>query len=133
MKKHRRKHLAKTLQDRIDSSNEGLNVSLLPPGTILTLETLYSFYRVEIVEGKEILITGGMRKDGEDRFPNPTKAIICGSTWGGSCIKVDWIGREMHLEVVFGEDLKNKLLTSRILNLTIEAPDGSWSYSMDWK
>ncbi len=118
---------------RNENLSEGLNVSLLQPGTILVLETTYSFYRLQIIEGKEALVTGGMTKSGDDRFPTPTKAIICGSTWGGSSIKVDWIGREMHLELIFGEELKDKLLTSRILNLVVEAPDGSWSYSMDWK
>lgn len=128
-----KKQRIQSMKERNENSPEGLNVSLLSPGTILVLETLYSFYRIQIIEGKEVLVTGGMTRSGDDRFPHPTKAIICGSTWGGSSIKVDWIGREMNLEMIYGEEMRDKLLTSRILNLIVEAPDGSWSYSMDWK
>src|SRR6202795_1267744 len=30
--------------------------------------------------------------------PEPTKCFVHGSTWGGSCIKIGFIGRGMHLE-----------------------------------
>lgn len=124
----------KTTQDKMNQIGEGLNVSMLSPGTVLILETMYSFYRMVVVEGKEVLVTGGMTKSGEDRFPNPTKAIITGSTWAtwGSMIKVDWLGKGMNMELIFGDNLDNKLVASRAINLIIEAPDGSWSYSMDW-
>lgn len=127
-----RRRKGPTLQDRIKDAKEGLTLSTLNSGTVLLLETLYSFYRIEIVDGKKCKVQGGMTKTGEDRIPSPTRGIIIGSTWGGSAIKTDWIGKEMHLELAYGEDLENKLITSRIKNVTIEAPDGSWSYSMDW-
>lgn len=121
----------KTKQNR-NQIEDGLNVSTLASGTVLILETTYSFYRMVIVKGKKVLVTGGMTKSGEDRFPNPTKAIIAGSTWGGSAIQIDWIGKDMNMELIFGDNLENKFIASRTINLIIEAPDGSWSYSMDW-
>jgi hypothetical protein len=123
----------KTTQNRTGISRDGLNVSMLDSGTVLILETLHSFYRIVILEGKEALVTGGMTKSGEDRFPNPTKVTIVGSWYeGGSKIKVDWIGKHMNMELIYGENLDNKLIASRTTNLVIEAPDSSWSYSMDW-
>lgn len=109
---------------------KGFNISMLKPGTILILETLYSYYNIKIIEGKNVMVTGGMTKSGEDRFPNPTKAIICGSAWDEtSIIKIDWIGHQMRLEIIWDN---NKLLTSRIIEATIESPNKSWSYSMEW-
>lgn len=105
----------------------GLNVSLLEPGTKLTIETKHSVYQLLVVEGKEITVMGGMKRDGEIRFPQPIKAIFVGSR--GDDMRVDWIGNGMRMELVY-ED--RYFISSPIKNVEIEAPDGRWSYSMDW-
>lgn len=122
-----------TLRDFVQETQNagGFNVSPLAKGTKLFIETRNSFYEIEIVNAKEVTIFGGTRSDGTTRFVKPTPAIIHGSTFGGSTIRVDWIGQDMHLEL--REMITNKLLTtSSIKNVRIESPDGRWSYSMDW-
>lgn len=109
----------------------GLSLSPLPKGTKLIVETRNSFYELVIDEGKEVTLFGGTNKDGSTRFPQPIKGIVYGSTWGGSLLKVDWIGQDMRLEMhIKGTD--RVLSTSPVKNVTVEAPDGSWSYSLDW-
>jgi hypothetical protein len=48
--------------------------------------------------------------------PEPTPCIIHGSTWGGSMIKPEYIGRGMHLEV--GLPKGYRLLTTEIQDVT---------------
>lgn len=110
---------------------KGLNVSALEKGTILIIETKHSIYKLKIMEGKEILLSGGMTKRGEEKFPLPTKAIFCGSVGYDSELKIDWIGQNMSMEIIIGEDRK-KILTSKVQNVTIESSNGNWNYSMDW-
>jgi hypothetical protein len=47
--------------------------------------------------------------------PEPTLVTIHGSTWGGSMIKADYIGRGMHLE--FGHPANLPITTSMILQV----------------
>lgn len=108
---------------------EGLNVSVLKEGTKLFIETHNSFYELQVVEGKEVEIFGGTKRDGSIRYPKPTKVIFHGSTWGGSCIKVDWLGIDMHME--FGVEGRKILTTSGVKRIKIESPDGGWSYTLD--
>jgi hypothetical protein len=111
----------------------GLDLRKIPPNTILSVETNNSVYMIKKIKDREIEITGGMQKDGEDRFPAPTQAFLVGSTFGGSMIKLDWLGHDMNMEVhILKEDGASIFLTSCIRNVTVESPDGSWSYSMDW-
>lgn len=109
----------------------GFTVSTLKPGTKLRVQTRNSFYEFEIIEGKSVTVFGGTRKDGTTRFPQPVEAVIYGSTWGGSMLKVDWIGEDMRLEFR-AKEAEHTVSTSRIKNVVIESKDGSWSYSMDW-
>jgi hypothetical protein len=108
----------------------GINVSPLESGTLLIVETQNSFYEFVIIAGKECTVFGGTRRDGLTRFPKPVKAVIHGSTWNGSILKVDWIGEGMRLEF---HTEKGRINTSPVKNLTIEAPDKSWYYFMDWE
>jgi hypothetical protein len=112
-------------QDR----KSGFNISILEPGTKLVIETRNSFYDVEIIEGKFATIFGGTRSNGQTRFMRPVEMIIHGSTWGGSMLKVDWIGKDMRLEFHTVEDRK-QYLTSSVQRVTIESPNGEWRYTM---
>jgi len=47
--------------------------------------------------------------------PEPTQVQIQGCTWGGSMLKMLFLGRGMHLE--FEHPLYRKILTSRILDI----------------
>lgn len=106
----------------------GLNVTALKSGTKLIVETQNSFYEMEVLEGKEVMIYGGTKRDGTVRFPKPVKAIVRGSNFGGSVLKVDWIGVDMCVELSIGS---NSLTTSAVERITIESPDGKWSYQLN--
>ena len=70
-----------------------------------------------------------MCQDGSIRYDKPTLAYLSGSTWGGSMLRMGWIGHQMHMEVVFK---KEKLVTTNVKNVEVTSSDESWSYSMDW-
>lgn len=56
----------------------------------------------------------GFYISGHPRFcPTPSKCRVHGSTWGGSMLKVGFVGIGMHLEVYI-EDLKDVITTSEI-------------------
>lgn len=107
----------------------GLNMSLLSPKTKLFVETKNSFYEFVVVEAKKVTVFGGTLKDGGIRYPQPASAIFYGSTWGGSMIKVDWLGVGMYME--FKAENEEKLLrTSVVRKIRIEPADGNWSYTI---
>lgn len=107
----------------------GLNMSLLSPKTKLFVETTNSFYEIVIVEAKQIEIFGGTLKDGGIRFPRPVQAIFYGSTWGGSMIKVDWLGIGMLMEFK-AENADKPVRTSLVRKIRIESADGNWNFTI---
>ncbi len=71
----------------------GVHLRDVPPGTVLEVETENRAYKIRY-EG-----LGRAFISGHPVFcPEPTLVTIHGSTWGGSMIKTDYIGRGMHLE-----------------------------------
>jgi hypothetical protein len=71
----------------------GVRVEDLVPGSWLQVKTQNTCYRILILFGAMALITG------HPLFcPRPVLISIHGSTWGGSMLKVRFIGRGMHLE-----------------------------------
>lgn len=108
-------------------AKNGLNVSVLKPGTKVIVETHNSFYEFEVIEGKLVKVFGGTMKDGNTRFPKAVEAIIYGSTWGGALLKIDWIGIDMRLE--FRERGQDKMVTtSPVRRITVEG--NNWTYSL---
>jgi hypothetical protein len=70
----------------------GLALSDLKAGGIVEVKTRNTTYRIE-------KRADGYYISGNARFcPTPIKANIHGSTWGGSMLKIDFIGYEMRLE-----------------------------------
>lgn len=72
-----------------------LDTKTLKPGTVVKVKTVNSEYELTFtdpIKGK-IHIRGGKRwQDGADLELN-------GSTWGGSMIRLGWIGIGMHMEL----------------------------------
>lgn len=119
----------KLIEDQKDK--EGIQISLLQPGTKLLVRTKNSFYEFKIIEGSRATVFGGTRENGTTRYPQPVEVAIHGSTWGGRSIKPDWIGQDMHLEFgIVGSDYF--LTTTTIEEVIIESPGGDWSYPMNW-
>ncbi len=64
----------------------------LPIGKNLMVQTVNTTY---LIENRE----DGTYISGNKKYcPTPTKCNIHGSTWGGSMLKMGWIGVGMHLE-----------------------------------
>ena len=61
------------MNDQIDpienqKNKGGLNITMLKPGTKLTIETKNSVYNIVIIKEREITLMGGMKQDGEIRY-----------------------------------------------------------------
>jgi hypothetical protein len=76
----------------------GVRLEDLRPGSTLQVTTHNTRYRLIVLTGNIVLITGHPRY-----CPTPVLVRIYGSTWGGSMLKVRFIGRGMHMEFVHPE------------------------------
>ena len=86
----------------------GVRVEDLVPGSRLQVKTQNTCYRILILLGAMALITG------HPLFcPRPVLITIHGSTWGGSMLKMRFIGRGMHLEF-HHPDYSTPIVTSPI-------------------
>ena len=106
-----------------------VRVEDLEEGSVVEVVTRNSTYFLTLIDPKErtATITGGLRRDkdsGEiigERYPEPTKVFISGSTWGGSMLWMGQIGADLILELV--EEESGKLLhTSWIDTIFIRKP-----------
>lgn len=71
----------------------GVFLNDLPPSTILQIQTMNHCYTAVLLGGSEALLSG------HPKFcPEPVQVAIQGSTWGGSMLKLQYVGRGMHLE-----------------------------------
>ncbi len=85
----------------------GVYLDALPRGARLEVETENRFYEI-VNEGQ-----GRAWISGHPQYcPEPVLVGIHGSTWGGSMLKVGYLGRGMHLE--FGNTPYGVITTSRI-------------------
>ncbi len=71
----------------------GVFLEGLPPDTVLQIQTQHHFYTAQLLGEGSAMISGHPQY-----CPEPVQVIIAGSTWGGSMIKMRYIGRGMHLE-----------------------------------
>ncbi len=88
----------------------GVYVGDLPQGAELEVQTQNRSYRLVNQGNGNVLISG------HPRFcPEPVLVHIDGSNWGGSMLKVSFIGRGMHLE--FRHPEYSTVITSRIVEI----------------
>jgi len=71
----------------------GVFLEGLPPETVLHIRTQHHFYTALLLGEGSALISGHPQY-----CPQPVQVIIAGSTWGGSMLKVRFIGRGMQME-----------------------------------
>ncbi len=88
----------------------GVFLENLPEGATLVLRTENRRYVIEKRAQGQVLISGHPQY-----CPKPHCTYIHGSTWGGSMLKVGFIGRGMHLE--FGPVNGATITTSRIIEI----------------
>ena len=93
----------------------GVHLDTLFEGTVLEIETQNRWYRLKNLGSGKALISG------HPQFcPEPVLVSIEGCTWGGSMIKVRYIGRGMHLE--FRHPEYHTIVTSRIVEIRATDP-----------
>ena len=122
------------LDDRINHNiiqseiEGGVFLRNLQLGTELEVETEYRIYRIVYRGESKALISG------HPKFcPEPVLVNIHGSTWGGSMIKPNFLGRGMHLEFQRPEAdtviTTSRILEIRELDVPVEAPVGAVMHS----
>jgi hypothetical protein len=88
----------------------GVCLDDLPEGAVLEVETQHHWYTI-VIGGR-----GGELISGHPKYcPDPVPVRIAGSTWGGSMLKLRYIGRGMRLE--FRHPVFQTILTSRIVDI----------------
>jgi hypothetical protein len=86
----------------------GVFLQELPPATVLNIQTQHHSYTAVILGENQALISGH-----PEYCPQPVLVGIAGSTWGGSMIKMHFLGRGMHLEFHHPE-YRTPIITSPI-------------------
>jgi hypothetical protein len=71
----------------------GVFLEGLPPDTVLQIQTQHHSYTATLLGEGSALISGHPQY-----CPEPVQVVIAGSTWGGSMLKMRFIGRGMNLE-----------------------------------
>jgi hypothetical protein len=86
----------------------GVFLATLPPSTVLQIQTQHHRYTAVLLGESQALISGHPRY-----CPEPVQVAIAGSTWGGTMLKLRFIGRGMHLEFCHPE-YRTPIITSPI-------------------
>lgn len=86
----------------------GVSLGDLPPSTVLEIQTQHHRYTAVFLGESQALLSGH-----PEYCPEPVLVAIAGSTWGGSMLKLRYIGRGMHLEFCHPE-YRTPIVTSRI-------------------
>ena len=76
------------------SQADGIGMSDVNALTTLVVRTDNSVYRITVLtpHAREVLVQGGAF------FPVRTRACLSGSSFGGSCLKLGWVGLGLHME-----------------------------------
>ena len=94
----------------------GIGLRGLEPLSRVEVQTANTLYQLTILDPHEatILIQGG------HHFREAAEVRLCGSSFGGSLLKLRWIGCGMHLEVMTHD---TKVVTSQIQSVTVRDTD----------
>jgi len=102
---------------------QGIDVTKLEPGTLIEVNTIKSIYLLQITdESNQIIAHGGKH------LPTPKEVRFNGSTFGGSMLKLNYIGYGMHMEM--GITDRKKITTSPVIKAKIIGE--GWEYEMEW-
>ena len=97
------------------ASADGVGLHELAAFTTLVVKTFNSLYRVVVLDPPQprILIQGGTF------FPQPTEASLAGASFGGSMLKLAWLGCGLRMEVCLDGQ---RIVTSPVKSIEVE-PD----------
>jgi hypothetical protein len=102
----------------------GVNVHKLKPGTLILARTRNSLYKIAKGDRDQydVIIQGGKY------FLEPINANFSGSTFGGSMMKIGWIGYGMYMEIfVNGKKYKTTpVQAARVIG-------HGWEYDLEWE
>jgi hypothetical protein len=93
------------------SATEGVCVRDLEPLTTLLVRTCNSLYRIIVSRGTAVLVQGGQF------FPEVTLGHLDGSSFGGSLLKLAWIGVGLRMEISSGGQ---RIVTSPVREIRTE-------------
>ena len=95
------------------SRADGIGLTDVDVFTTLVVQTDNSVYQITILQphAREVLVKGGAF------FPKRTRACLSGSSFGGSCLKLGWVGIGLHMEF-HAED--QWVITSHVRAITVE-------------
>jgi hypothetical protein len=92
--------------------HQGLSLSALTAGTIVSINTRHSQYRALVIDPRvgRALVSGGAW------FAEPTEVRLEGATAGGSLLKAKWIGIGLKFEMAIGQQ---RITTSRVVSVAV--------------
>ena len=104
---------AATLDGFVDDLADARGIYLrdVEPMTMLTIRTCNSQYRVIVSSDTSVIVQGGQF------FPDATPGRIDGSGFGGSLLKVGWIGIGLRMEI-FADG--QRIITSPVRDIAVE-------------
>ena len=106
----------RTLNGFVEAASQADGVGLTDVDTFTTLvvKTDNSVYQITIVQPYkgEVFVQGGAF------FPERTRACLSGSTFGGSCLKLGWVGIGLHMEFL-AKDRDQWVLTSHVRSISV--------------
>lgn len=104
---------AATLDGFVDDLADGRGVNLrdLDPLTTLIVRTCNSRYRIIVSRDTSVIVQGGQF------FPDATAGRIDGASFGGSFLKMGWIGIGLRMEI-FADG--QRIVTSPVRDIAIE-------------
>ena len=106
----------RTLNGFVEAASQADGVGLTDVDTFTTLvvKTDNSVYQITIVQPykREVFVQGGAF------FPERTRAYLSGSSFGGSCLKLGWVGVGLHMEFL-AADRDQWVLTSHVRSITV--------------
>lgn len=92
---------------------EGVDIRTVEPLVPLFVRTENSVYRILLLEPgqSKIMVQGGRF------FPHPTEGRLAGASFGGSFLKMQWVGVGLCMEIYSGGQ---RIVTSRVRTITTE-------------
>ena len=94
------------------SQADGIGLTDVDAFTTLVVQTDNSVYQITILQPhrREVFVQGGAF------FPERRRACLSGSSFGGSCLKIGWVGIGLHME--FHAD-DQWVITSHVRSITV--------------
>lgn len=103
---------ASSLETLLGTFDDGVFLSDIEHGTTLLVVTESRTYALVALGNREALISGH-----PEHCPSPVRVRVQGSTWGGSLLRMDFIGKGMHLE--YWHPVHKCVTTSQIVDVRV--------------